>query len=216
MTRRLKNFKRLRRNIDVAPLLDEVMHHADLWDRDTSRQDQLAIHGQTRAFMLWCYTEPASADKLFRESFPGAFTYVGRRRDNVATKFPRTCHFVEQVARRSLGLLGRVAIVSLKPRGKVERHVDDGMYYKLRSRFHLVLKSPNGSRFVSGDEQTLMHEGELWWLNNRLPHEAYNDSDQDRIHLIFDILSPASFVASAGRSLRFRGQRVLAKIRRAT
>jgi aspartyl/asparaginyl beta-hydroxylase (cupin superfamily) len=38
-----------------------------------------------------------------------------------------------------------------------------------------------------GDEEIAMHEGELWWFDNKEEHEARNDSDHDRIHLIFDL-----------------------------
>ena len=33
-----------------------------------------------------------------------------------------------------------------------------------------------------------MKEGELWWFDNDQMHEAHNDGDQDRIHMIFDML----------------------------
>ena len=33
-----------------------------------------------------------------------------------------------------------------------------------------------------------MKEGELWWFDNDRMHEAFNDGDQDRIHMIFDLL----------------------------
>jgi aspartyl/asparaginyl beta-hydroxylase (cupin superfamily) len=32
-----------------------------------------------------------------------------------------------------------------------------------------------------------MREGELWWFDNKQEHEARNDSEYDRIHLIFDL-----------------------------
>ncbi len=33
-----------------------------------------------------------------------------------------------------------------------------------------------------------MQTGELWWFDNKQMHEARNDSDEDRIHFIFDLL----------------------------
>ena len=33
-----------------------------------------------------------------------------------------------------------------------------------------------------------MGEGELWWFDNKQEHEAINDGDEDRIHMIFDLL----------------------------
>jgi hypothetical protein len=41
---------------------------------------------------------------------------------------------------------------------------------------------------MSGGEKTLMREGELWWFDNRQHHQAINNSDDWRIHFIFDIL----------------------------
>ena len=38
-----------------------------------------------------------------------------------------------------------------------------------------------------GDEEVTMREGELWWFDNKEEHEARNESDHDRIHLIFDL-----------------------------
>jgi len=33
-----------------------------------------------------------------------------------------------------------------------------------------------------------MREGELWWFDNKQYHEACNESDEWRIHYIFDLL----------------------------
>ena len=46
-----------------------------------------------------------------------------------------------------------------------------------------------------------MREGELWWFDNRAVHEAFNDGDEDRIHLIFDLL-PRARLALAQNQLR--------------
>lgn len=204
----LRNFKLIRRHVDMSDILGELENQTGIWDIDTSRQDSISIHSQTKAIVVLSRTEPASLDKEVRESFPQCFVYVGRE-NSYTGDFLSTFHFARSFARGTVGVLGRVAIVNLRAHGEIRRHVDAGMYYKLRSRYHLVLQSPSGSRMVSGDEQVTMHEGELWWLNNRLPHEAYNDSDGDRIHVIFDILSPASLIGSVGRSVLFRSRQAL-------
>jgi len=38
-----------------------------------------------------------------------------------------------------------------------------------------------------------MQVGELWWFDNNAMHEAYNDGDTDRIHMIFDLLPSSRF-----------------------
>jgi hypothetical protein len=32
-----------------------------------------------------------------------------------------------------------------------------------------------------------MAEDELWWFNNKVPHESINMSNRWRVHLIFDL-----------------------------
>ena len=49
-----------------------------------------------------------------------------------------------------------------------------------------------------------MQEGELWELNNQLTHAAFNDSDEPRVHIIFDVLSPVSLAKASISSLRYR------------
>ena len=41
---------------------------------------------------------------------------------------------------------------------------------------------------ISGGQKQIYREGDVWWFNNRVPHETFNDSDEERAHLIFDIL----------------------------
>ena len=38
------------------------------------------------------------------------------------------------------------------------------------------------------DEQVIMRENELWWFDNNRTHDSRNDSDEWRVHLIFDML----------------------------
>jgi aspartyl/asparaginyl beta-hydroxylase (cupin superfamily) len=74
--------------------------------------------------------------------------------------------------------------------------VDGGDYYRIRDRYHLVLVSAIGSPMACGDEEAVMREGELWWFDNKKPHEAFNRSDEGRIHLIFDLDPPVVGVAA--------------------
>ena len=64
------------------------------------------------------------------------------------------------------------------------------MYYRIRDRLHLVLKSADGSPLTAADETVVMREGELWAFNNKVLHSAANPSEHSRAHLIFDLLPP--------------------------
>jgi len=55
---------------------------------------------------------------------------------------------------------------------------------------HLPLMVPPGCRFRVGNEVREWEEGKLLIFDDTIEHEAWNDSDEDRIVLIFDIWRP--------------------------
>lgn len=92
--------------------------------------------------------------------------------------------------------IGRVMAVRLFPGGAIDPHWDAGGYAATYSRFHLVLESQEGNRFLCGDEQVHMLPGELWWFNHREQHQVFNDSAAWRTHLIIDLATPDFQVAT--------------------
>lgn len=82
--------------------------------------------------------------------------------------------------------LGYVLIVSLMPGGVIDEHIDTGAYAAHYDRFHLVLTSDPGNVFTCGGEALHMQPGTCWRFNHRAPHAVRNDSDRERIHVIFD------------------------------
>ena len=109
------------------------------------------------------------------------------RYTTLSQSFPAVVAFIESFAEDEGGKLGRAKIVRLRPGTRVLPHRDRGEYYARRDRYHLILRSA-GSWMRCGDEEVAMHEGELWWFDNKEEHEARNESQRDRIHLIFEYL----------------------------
>ncbi len=195
----MKHFRLIERDIDVAPMVQEILDHPQVWSLDSSRQNKVSVQRDTEAVLLVGHSDHAMGDRKAREDMP--LRYVGRP-TSVSALFPATLAFVERLVRRMHGLPGRAVVVRLKPGGQVYRHTDDELYYRLRDRFHIVLKSVAGSRFRCSEEEVRMKEGELWWFESQVPHEAFNDSEEDRVHLIVDVLSPKSLLAFLIRPLR--------------
>lgn len=104
--------------------------------------------------------------------------------------FPRCYAFmqaIDAIADLAGASPARAMIVSLSPGGKVERHIDTGIYAEATERYHLPLRT-NIAAFleVSGEERNL-GAGELWWINKHTPHSAWNDGASPRIHMIVDL-----------------------------
>ena len=179
-----RNFRRVAAEIEVETLLQEIAAQPDAWKVSTKRQDTIAVQRDTESIFL------RSADSRANPSLPIEHTHPSAPTAH-SKNFPNIMQWVQTFALTQRGELSRVLIASLKPRGQVYRHHDHGDYYRIRDRYHLVLYSSTGSPMSCGDEVIVMRAGEVWWFENKKPHEAFNHSDEPRIHLIFDLLPAA-------------------------
>ncbi len=188
----MKHFKRIRADVPTEPFLREIAGIDDAWANATGRQDKIAVQREALAIPL----------RGLRKSM-----ILGRKRRDVhesrwtsgSVNFPIARAFLEDVSRELDADLSRAKIVCLPAGRRVYPHIDRGEYYRLRGRYHLVLKSSAGSWMKAGDEEVRMQAGELWWFDNDEMHEAFNDGTEDRIHMIFDLL-PAEMRARAAAS----------------
>ena len=55
---------------------------------------------------------------------------------------------------------------------------------------HLPLILPGPARFRVGNELRSWRMGEAWAFDDTIEHEAWNDADQLRVILIFDVWNP--------------------------
>lgn len=177
----MKYFECLRTAVDPQPFLDEIAHIDDAWDQSTGRQDKIAVQREALAIPLRGLRKSAIAGRRRSDVHESRWTTGSRR-------FTLARGFLEEFARAEDGILGRAKIVCLPAGRRVYPHIDRGEYYRVRNRYHFVLRSAEGSWLRAGDEEVRMREGEVWWFDNDQMHEAFNDGDQDRIHLIFDML----------------------------
>jgi Aspartyl/Asparaginyl beta-hydroxylase len=184
----LKNFRRVRVDVDTAPFLAEIEKNSSDWVRRTERQNRKTEQRETQTIFLRAPTLsliPGAIRNLMGivlQDAHGSFWTPESR------KLPVTCGFLRRFADEHKAKLARATLVRLKPGGKVYEHIDEGEYYKKRNRYHLVLQSPNGSVLNSGGENVTMRNGELWWFDNKKMHSALNYGDDWRIHIIFDML----------------------------
>jgi hypothetical protein len=178
-----KHFRLVEAHVDVRPLLQEVEANEPAWAISTLRQEKLIEQRHTHTIFIRNVPEPRPKHLRTDDNHDNVWA-------EAATRFPLACDFFTKTADKLDGSLSRAYIVRLQPHSRVYPHVDGGLYYKYRDRFHFVVASATGSVLISGGETIRMKEGELWWFNNKETHESYNDSDQWRIHYIFDLLRP--------------------------
>lgn len=176
----MKHFRKIRTGIDTAPFLAEIAGLDDAWARATGRQDKIRVQREALAIPLRGLRRSALGERQRRDVQESRWTGVSRQ-------LPHAREFLKRLAEELEGELGRAKFVCLPAGHRVYPHVDRGLYYLVRDRYHLVLHSPAGSYLRAGEESVRMAEGELWWFDNKQEHEAVNDGPDGRVHLIFDL-----------------------------
>jgi len=106
---------------------------------------------------------------------------------NVA-RFPKTFAALQEVPLPRITTRAPSILFSLlKPGARIEAH--HGMI-NTRLICHLPLIVPPDCGFRVGNETRAWEEGKLLIFDDTIEHEAWNDSDEDRIVLIFDVWRP--------------------------
>lgn len=176
----MKYFRLMRENFDPSSLLAEIAANTSAFEAHRGRQEKVRVQREALAIPLRGLRASAIGERRRRDVHESRWTSGSR-------DYPLARTFLKTIADELDGALSRAKIVCLPPGHRVYPHIDRGEYYRLRDRYHLVLKS-SGSWMRAGDEEVRMRSGELWWFDNDQVHEARNDGDDDRIHLIFDLL----------------------------
>jgi aspartyl/asparaginyl beta-hydroxylase (cupin superfamily) len=180
----MKYFRMIESGVPTGPFLTEIESVREAWSTATGRQDKIAVQREAKAIPLRGLRKSAIGDRKRRDVHESRWT-------TTSEPYTHARKFLTTFARSQGAELGRAKLVMLPAGRRVYPHVDRGDYYRVRDRYHLVLKSTAGSWLRAGDEEVTMREGELWWFDNKAVHEAWNHGDQDRLHMIFDMLSPA-------------------------
>jgi aspartyl/asparaginyl beta-hydroxylase (cupin superfamily) len=85
-------------------------------------------------------------------------------------------------------------LIKIGPGGRMESHVDVNFMPEANlARLHLVITTNPEVYFIINGQRLSFREGELWYLNNGLPHEVHNPGSTDRIHLVVDVVKDSAF-----------------------
>lgn len=112
----------------------------------------------------------------------------GKVSNDLAARCPRTWEAVQKAPLASVATWGPTVMFSLLRAGN--RIVPHSGMVNTRLICHLPLIVPPGCRFRVGNEVREWQVGKMLAFDDTIEHEAWNDSDQDRVVLIFDIWRP--------------------------
>jgi len=112
----------------------------------------------------------------------------GERQDEVCASCPQTAALLEGLPMADQEGFAPVAMFSaLQPHTRIPAHTGST---NVRLITHLPLVLPGPARFRVGNDVREWRMGEAWVFDDTIEHEAWNDADDTRVILIFDVWNP--------------------------
>jgi aspartyl/asparaginyl beta-hydroxylase (cupin superfamily) len=112
----------------------------------------------------------------------------GKRQDDAIARCPRTADIVSALPLADTpGLAPTVMFSALAARTRIPPHTGST---NARAIVHLPLILPGPAGFRVGNEVRAWRMGEAWVFDDTIEHEAWNEADETRVLLIFDVWNP--------------------------
>ena len=112
----------------------------------------------------------------------------GVRQERACAVCPQTAALLERLPMaRQPGFAPTAMFSALEPRTRIPPHTGST---NVRLIVHLPLVLPGPARFRVGNETREWEIGRAWVFDDTIEHEAWNDADETRVILIFDVWNP--------------------------
>ena len=175
------NFKFVK-NYEINNIIDYIKNFNAEWYYDTTRQDMYPAHKFTNSYFLyehsnrWTNGDPYEPTLLCKDQF---------FMDMVSP-------IISDLENIYDGRVGKALFINLTAGKAIAGHFDAGDYLGASRRVHIPIITNPDVDFIINNECINMKIGECWEINNNRLHSVNNRSEQDRVHLLVDIL-PNSF-----------------------
>ncbi|CAB5218122.1 Aspartyl/asparaginy/proline hydroxylase [uncultured Caudovirales phage] len=165
---------------DIDNIVKDVISFKDQWYLDESRQNGTPTHKDTQMYQVrfLSYDWEPGID-------PEPIDVNHFSNDLAKKEFDQMCKYLEDFYNSKVV---RVEIINMKPNSNIPPHVDSSTMLYLARRVHVPLVSNKNVFFTVFNKTINMEVGKWYEINNYLPHSVKNNSDQDRIHAIIDLL----------------------------
>lgn len=165
----------LETGIDVKPFLEELKKQEHLW-KMVSQMKNIGGNKNPHGLLplvLGVETKNTNInDSNIEKKTPAYY------------KFPYLLNWLRE---KGCEKFNRAGFFKLEPYpyGKVLPHVEKGLYYQNKDRYHLSLSSVY--EYTVEDEVKIIEPGTFFWFENKLEHSSVNLTEEERISFVFDI-----------------------------
>lgn len=165
---------------NIDNIVNEVSEFNEEWKLDTSRQNIGQTHEATEMFRI-CATEydwvPGTEIKT---------EYVNNFKTDNAKK--ELLDIYKQLEYYYSGKVIRCELIKLLANRSVWPHIDGGALLAYSRRIHIPLITNDNITFTVMNNSINMKRGVWYEINNQMIHAVDNPTNQDRVHMIIDVL----------------------------
>ena len=154
-----------------------------VWSKNTHRQTVYAnVHSQTQSIvMVFCEGWPDIKISKIQSGWNAIGAYaLPLMQEIIGAHYPPG------------GQILRAMAAKLTAGGVIGQHKDAHASFSIAHRIHVPLVTNDNVKFEIAGKTMSFKEGMGYEINNRIDHAVYNNSNEDRIHFIFDYMPPPS------------------------
>lgn len=180
--------------IDISAMAEWVKALPEaVWSEDAGRQQVYKAHARTQTIPLIFDPDMRHSHVTIHERYYQLEAMLKPAMNAIEAWF--VANPPPSVTPDARPYFARIILVRLPAGAAIGSHRDHGASLSRAHRIHLpVVTHPCNVFGIAGVIKHLA-AGELWEINNRLPHAVKNEGDIDRVHLIFDFVLPGEHVA---------------------
>ena len=166
--------------VSIDNIISEVLLYHVEWLLDQSRQQTYQTHKDTSFFQL--ITIPYSW-KINSSEKSQKVNNLKNKKAQEELEF--IYNFLEQ---SFVGKIVRAELVTMNPYSRIRTHRDRGDILFLGRRIHIPIKTNKDVIFKVNEDSVNMKVSNMYEINNFKYHSVINNSNEDRVHLIIDVL----------------------------
>jgi|688.fasta_scaffold191438_3 hypothetical protein len=171
----------------VDSIKKEITEYVEEWLIDTSRQEKFQSHEKTFMYQLKELDYEWNLKDKINSTSPNNFK-TKEANDEIKNIYKKLEELV-------VGKVIRSEVINLLPNSRIRTHKDRSDLLYVSRRFHIPILTNKECTFTVEREVFQLESSTLYELNNRKYHSVENSSNENRVHLIIDVL-PIQYIGN--------------------
>jgi len=161
----------------LKKLAKKVLSHAHLWDEEDKKKPNKFECFKTTRHIIFQY--PVDLSDHTKSKYLPLWKDWKSLLKPIINEVTRSYNFKQ-------GKTARIMLANIMPGGVIGKHIDQNASADVPHKIHVPLQTDKLAKFYEEDSSYYLEYGYAYEVNNKILHGVKNESNNERIHLIFD------------------------------